>query len=212
MMMKSLLRGLLFKPATLTLVGIAFIGATVSGCSSTAQMSRISISSSSPPNSQGVHLIDARTQDSRVYRQDVNIQYLGDSNFQVPPVQLVAARLNEKLGGLLHGKEISLLEFQARISAPYYQTYPGMPPAAELLGRTLGLPQLGNPHYANVSLRGVYQQKEFSGAKSVQFYLGSGESEIAEAFEAAVSEAATNLRPFLISERPDVTPHPPSDK
>lgn len=205
MMMKNLLRGLL-------LVCIAFVGATVSGCSSTVQMSRIPIGSSSPPNSQGVRLIDARTQDSRVYRQDVNIQYLGDSNFQVLPVQLVAARLDEKLGDLLRGKEISLLEFQARISAPYYQTYPGMPIEAELLGRTLGLPQLGNPHYANVSLRGIYQQKEFSGAKSVQFYLGSGESEIAEAFEAAVSEAATNLRPFLMGEWPDIAPRPSSDK
>ncbi len=77
-----------------------------------------------------------------------------------------------------------------------------MPLASEILGRRLGLPQLGYPHYANVSLRGVIQQQEFSGAKSVQFYLGTGEAEVAEAFDAAVNEAASNLRKLLQNESP----------
>ena len=198
--MKKEAHRLLSKSGLLTWVCITVVGATLAGCSSTAQTSRIRIDSPKAQASHHFHLIDARTQESRVYRQDVNIQYLGDGNFEVPPVRLVATRLNEKLGDLLRGKEISLLEFQARISAPLFQTYPGMPLASELLGRTLGLPQLGNPHYANVSLRGAYQKTEFSGAKSVQFYLGSGESEISEAFETALSEAAANLRPLLMNE------------
>lgn len=198
--MKNEAHHLLSQTGVSMLICVAFIGTTLLGCSSTAQTSRIRVAS---PGAQALHdfrLIDARSQESRVYRQDVNIQYLGDDNFEVPPVRLVTARLYEKLGDLLRGKEISLLELQARISAPYFQTYPGMPPESELLGRTLRLPQLGNPHYANVSLRGTYQQREFSGTKSVQFYLGSGESEISEAFEAAVSEAADKLRPLLITE------------
>lgn len=198
--MKNEAHRLLSQTGIFMLICVAFVGTMLLGCSSTAQTSRIRIASPGVQASHNFRLIDARSQESRVYRQDVNIQYLGDDNFEVAPVRLVTARLNEKLGDLLRGKEISLLEFQARISAPYFQTYPGMPPESELLGRMLRLPQLGNPHYANVSLRGAYQTQEFSGAKSVQFYLGSGESEISEAFEAAVSEAADKLRPLLMNE------------
>ena len=198
--MKTEAHRLLSQSGMSMLICDAFVGTTLLGCSSRAQTSRIRIASPRAQESHDFRLTDARSRESRIYREDVNIQYLGDGNFEVSPVQLVATRLNERLGDLLRGKEISLLEFQARISAPSFQTYFGMPPASELLGRTLGLPQLGNPHYANVSLRGAYQQKEFSGAKSVQFYLGSGESEISEAFYAAVSEAAANLRPLLTSE------------
>lgn len=192
--MRNLARGLSL------LVCAVFTGITVSGCSSTLHTTKIQIGSPGLHDMPSFRLIDARTQASRSYSQDGKVQYLGDSNFQSPPVKVVAARLNEKLGDLVHGKEISLLEFQARISAPEFQTYPGMPSQSEQLGIALGLPQLGNPHYANVSLRGIYRQKEFSGAKSVQFYLGSGESEIFEAFEAAVSEAATSLRLLLVDE------------
>lgn len=188
----------LLPSATVVAFICTALAVALSGCSSTAQTSRIQITSSTPLDTPGVRLIDTRTQQSRLYRRDASIQYLGDSNFQAPPAQLVAARLNENLGDLVRGKEISLLEFQARISAPSFQTYPGMLIEAELLGRALRLPQLGSPHYANVSLRGIYQQKEFSGAKSIQFYLGSGESEISEAFDAALSEAAINLRKLLM--------------
>lgn len=191
---------LLKKSRVLTGVRIAFIGTALLGCSSTPQTSRIRLASPSALASHDFRLIDARSQESRSYRQGVGIQYFGDENFEDSPVRLLAARLNEKLGELLRGKEISLLELQARISAPSFETYPGMPPRSEQLGRTLGLPQLGNPHYANVSLRGVYQTKEFSGSKSVPFYLGSGKAEISEALEAAVSEAAANLRPLLTNE------------
>ncbi len=200
MMMRNLIPSLLPASRTLTFVCVAFLGLTVLGCSSTEKMSKIQIGSSSPQVSSDFHLVDARTQESRVYSQSGNIQYLGDSSFEVPPIRLVAARFDEKLGGLLKGKEITLSEFQVRITAPYPQTYPGMPLASEVLGKTLGIPQLGYPHYANVSLRGRYQQKEFSGSKSIEFYLGSGESEITEAFNAAVSAAASNLQSLLMDE------------
>lgn len=185
-----------------TLVCIAFVGMTVFGCSSTAERSRIRVGLSNPKVSPDFNLIDARPQDQRNYRQEGKIQYLGDGNFETSPIQLVASRFNEKLGDLLKGKELSIVYLQTRISAPRFQTT-GMPMEAALLGEIfgekLGFPQLGYPHYANVSLRGVYQQQEFSGSKSVEFYLGTGESETSEAFDAAVSEAATNLQSLLTS-------------
>lgn len=191
-----------FKSRVFAIVCIAFVSMTVFGCSSTAEKSKIRVGL---PNSKGpsdFHLVDARTQDQRNYSQRGKIQYLGDSNFELPPIQLVATRLNEKLGDLLKGKEVSIVYFRARITAPNFQTV-GMPIEAALLGEMfgekLGFPQLGYPHYANVSLRGIYQQQEFSGSKSVEFYLGTGESETSEAFDAAVSEAATNLQSLLMS-------------
>jgi hypothetical protein len=185
---------------TMTLVWIAFVGITLSACASTAENAKIHISTSKPLDTQGFRLVDARAQDSRDYRQNGKSQYLGDSNFESPPTELIASRLNDKLGDLLKGREISLLHFQARITAPFFQTYPGMPLGAEVLGRALNLPQLGYPHYANVSLRGAYLQKEFSGAKSVQFYVGSGKSEVSEAFDGALGEAAASLRLLLEAE------------
>lgn len=189
-------------PRMFALVCIAFVGMTVFGCSSTAEKSKIRVALSSPKVSPDFHLIDARTQDQRNYSRQGKSQYLGDGNFEIPPIQLVANRFNEKLGGFLKGKEISIIYFRTRITAPYLQTA-GMPIEAALLtemfGEKLGLPQLGYPHYVNVSLRGVYQQQEFSGSNSVEFYLGTGESEASEAFDAAVSEAATNLQSLLTS-------------
>lgn len=191
-----------FKSRVITLICIAFVGMIVSGCSSTAEKSKIRVGSFNPKGSSDFHLVDARTEDQRNYSQTGKIQYLGDSNFEIPPIQLVATRFNEKLGVFLKGKEVSILYFQARITAPKFQTA-GMPIEAALLGaifgEKLGFPQLGYPHYANVSLRGIYQLQEFSGSNSVEFYLGTGESEISEAFDAAVSEAAANLQSLLTS-------------
>lgn len=189
-------------PRIFALVCIVFVGMTVFGCSSTAEKSKIRVGLSNPKVSPDFHLIDARPQDQRNYSQKGKIQYLGDGNFEIPPIQLIASRFDEKLGDLLRGKEISIIYLQARITAPHFQTA-GMPIAAALLGEIfgekLGFPQLGYPHYVNVSLRGIYQQQEFSGSKSVEFYLGTGESETSEAFDGAVSGAATNLQSLLTS-------------
>lgn len=180
------------------LAWVVSIAAMISGCSSTAEQVKIRIGSPNTPKVATTNLIvDSRPSESRIYSQDGKTQYLGDGNFNSPPVEVIATRFKESLGSLLDGQEISLLAFQARITSPGFQSYPGMPLASEILGRGLGLPQLGYPHYANVSLRGVVQQQEFSGGKSVQFYLGTGEAEVAEAFEAAVSEAANNLKKLL---------------
>lgn len=189
-------------PRIFALVCIAFVSMTVFGCSSTAEKSKIRVGLSNPRVSPDFRLIDARPQDQRDYSQKGKIQYLGDGNFEISPIQLVASRFDEKLGDLLKGKEISIIYFQARITAPHFQTA-GMPIETALLGEIfgekLGFPQLGYPHYVNVSLRGIYQQQEFSGSKSVEFYVGTGESETSEAFDGAVSEAATNLQSLLTS-------------
>lgn len=200
--MNTTVQKILSYPKTLIVTLFTIALTLTAGCSSTAEFSKIRLEPTKPMGSPNFRLVDAREQDTLIYSKEGNTQYFGDSNFETPPVQIIAARFNEKLGGLLKGKEITLLHFRARITDPDLQTYPGMPIAAEILGKALKLPQLGYPHYAGVSLRGSYQQKEFTGDESVQFYLGSGESETSEAFNAAVSKAATNLQLLLMNEKP----------
>jgi hypothetical protein len=183
----------------LIFVFLTFSEVITVGCSSTAAMSKLRVGSTLPQGLVSFRLIDAREQDTLVYSQEGNTQYLGDNNFEALPIQLITARFNEKIGGLLKGKEITLLHFRARIADPNYQTA-GMPIGVAIIGEALKLPQLGNPRYAGVSLRGSYNQKEFTGDESVSFYLGSGESEISEAFNAAVNKAATKLQALLLQE------------
>ncbi|MGO9444507.1 MAG: hypothetical protein ACLPXB_06975 [Thiobacillaceae bacterium] len=142
-------------------------------------------------------MTDARALETRLYRPRWKTQYLGDSNFETPPLQLITLRFNEELGDLLKGQEMSLLEFQAVIADPEAEATPGISQELADVLVNAGLPQLGRPHYAHVSLRASFHQKEFEGNKSVPFYLGSGEAEITEAFNAAVSEAASQLKKII---------------
>lgn len=169
----------------------------LAGCAATPDIPRVTVRSAnlSEPN---FVLHDLRPESSRTSRLGTGTIFLGDENFEVPPPRLIALRFTEKLGGLVQGRQVSLLEFQARLTLPEFQTYPGMPLESEALGRLLKLPQLGYPHHANVSLRGEMGGETFTGAASIQFYLGSGKSETAEAFDAALNDASDSLQALLV--------------
>lgn len=185
----------------LACIGVAAALVAVVGCSSapsTQKKLKIPMATVSAPSFK---LIDARPEAARVFQQTDRTTILGDENFEISPPRMVEGRFNAELGERLSGKEITLLQFDARVVAPGFQSYPGMPLAAELLGPYLKLPQLGYPHFANVSLRGVIDQNEFSGSGSVQFYLGSGEAELVEAFDAAINDAVKHLQVRLTNKQ-----------
>jgi hypothetical protein len=184
-------------PRLLACVSVAVALITVGGCSSTPSIQKKLKIQAANISAPSFNLVDVRPKDARVFRQTGSTTVLGDDNFEISPPRLIEGRFGTKLGEILKGKEITLLQFEARVTGPTFQTYPGMPLEAELLGPLLKLPQLGNPNYANVSLRGVIEQKEFSGNGSAQFYLGSGEAELTEAFDAAINDAAKHLQLVL---------------
>lgn len=173
----------------------------VAGCSSAPSMQKKLNIPVSPVRAASFTLVDARPDTARVFQQSGGTTFLGDENFETPPLRIIEDRFNAALGDKLKGKEITLIQFEPRVVAPEFQTYPGMPLAAELLGPYLKMPQLGYPHFANVSLRGVLDQNEFSGSGSVEFYLGSGYEELVEAFDAAIDDAVSNLKARLIDKQ-----------
>jgi hypothetical protein len=177
----------------LAILGV-FLAATLVGCSGTPP--KVSLSSSIQTETGDVQLKDMRPPESTVYRRIGRNQYLGDDDFNISPVKAISERLEMAFGRQLLGKDISLVGFRAILPAHHALTS-GLDPASARVVEDFSLPQLGNPRYAHVEIEGTFQGKTFTGAKSVSFYLGSGQAEIKEAFDAAVTDALAMLKKIV---------------
>jgi hypothetical protein len=186
-------------PTTFFLLGAISI---LTGCASVSGDQKVHINAATAQKQVDFRLNDMRAAEERVYSNDRNLILLGDGNFEIPIDQLISEHLQNKLGAILDGKQISLVYFRVRLYFPNKDAGPppGVPLLIGLLGSALGAPRLDSPNHVNVSLRGVFKQTEFSGSKSISFMVGSGEAEVKEAFEAAISEAAINLKTLLVAE------------
>lgn len=148
---------------------------------------------------------DNRPAQERIAREEPNLKKLGDSNFETPPAEYIAAYLQSKLGARLAGRDVTLDGLEDNFMTFYgvRGTFGPLPAGTSpLLGVavTTLLPPPPDHQIAHVDLHGQVDRLRFSGGETVGFKFGSGRDEMQAAFEGAMKDVVRNLEKALDAE------------